>query len=246
MKYVSSEIKENVNFLTIKTENPLNPLNMEILREIGDSVLSSDRVVLLRGEGKAFSAGADIRNFTKMSPSEAHHFATEGHDIMNSIAGADIPVIAAIHGYALGGGFELALACDFRVCTPDTKLGLPEINLGILPGFGGTQRLTALIGEGRALEMISTGMRVSGTEALSMGIVNRVGEDHLAVATELATTLAEKPPLALKHVKKLVRSRPDEKYSEEVEKFGILFGSQDSKEGFDAFINKRKPKFSGK
>lgn len=244
--YVLSEEKENVNVLTIKTGNSLNPLNIEILREIGKAVSASRKVVLLRSEGKAFSAGADIGNFTKMSPTEAHHFASEGHDIMNSIAAADVPVIAAIHGYALGGGFELALACDFRVSTPDARMGLPEINLGILPGFGGTQRLTALIGEGRAFEMIATGKRVSGTEALAMGIVNRTGEDHIAESMELARTLAEKPPLALKHVKSLIRSRPDDRYTLEMEKFGILFGSEDSKEGFDAFINKRKPEFQGK
>lgn len=246
MNYIRSEVKDNVNVLTIKTENPLNPLNIEILREIGSEVTKSDKVVLIKGEGKAFSAGADIRNFTKMSPKDAHHFASEGHDIMNSIAAAEVPVIAAIHGYALGGGFELALACDFRISTPDAKMGLPEITLGILPGFGGTQRLTALIGESRALEMISTGMRIRGTEAMAMGIVNRIGEDHLAEAMELARNLADKPPLALKHVKSLIRSRPDDRYSQEMEKFGILFNSEDSREGFDAFLNKRKPRFTGK
>lgn len=245
MTYVTSEIIGKVNVLTIKTENPLNPLTIDILREVGDHVAKSDKVTVLKGEGKAFSAGADIKNFTKMTASEAHRFATEGHDIMDSIAAADVPVIAAIHGYALGGGFELALSCDFRITTPDAKMGLPEINLGILPGFGGTQRLKSLVGESRALELISTGRRITGEEAMNLGIVNRVSPDHVAEAMKLAETLSEKPPLALKYVKSLVRSRPDELYAEEREDFGILFNSKDSKEGFDAFIKKRKPEFKG-
>lgn len=245
MKYVQLEIRDNLTVATIKTENPLNPLNIDILREVGEAVRNSKKVVVLKSEGKAFSAGANIRHFTEMEPNVAYRFATEGHDIMNSIASADVPVVAAIHGFALGGGFELALACDFRIATPDSKLGLPEINLGIIPGFGGTQRLKEIAGAGRALEMISTGKTITGEEALNMGIVNRVSKDHTAEAFAFAEELSEKPPLSLKYAKLLIRSRPGEQYEAEKDAFGVLFNSSDSKEGFDAFLNKRKPKFRG-
>lgn len=246
MKYVKVEEKNNVNILTIETENPLNPLNMDIIREVGQAVSDSGKVVVLNSRGKAFSAGADIKNFTRMDAVTAHRFAREGHDIMNSIAQADVPVIAAIHGYALGGGFELALACDFRVSTPGAKLALPEITLGILPGFAGTQRLKAIAGEGRALELVSTGRTITGEEALQMGIVNRISEDHLGEALKFAEELSARPPLSLKYAKALIRSPPDEFYEDEIEKFGVLFNSSDSREGFDAFLNKRKPEFKGK
>ncbi len=245
MEYVKVEIKDNVTLATIETDNPLNPLNMDILREVGEAVSQSRKVVVLNSKGKAFSAGANIKNFTKMDAVTAHRFAMEGHDVMNSIANADVPVIAAIHGYALGGGFELALACDFRISTPDAKLGLPEITLGILPGFGGTQRLKAIAGEGRALELVSTGRTISGEEALKMGIVNSISENYLEEAKKFAGVLSEKPPLSLKYAKKLIRSPPDEFYEGEIEKFGVLFNSADSKEGFEAFLNKRKPNFKG-
>lgn len=245
MKYITVEDMGKITLATLKTDNPLNPLNIEILREIGEAVSNSRNVVVLNSEGRAFSAGADIKNFTKMNANMAHRFASEGHDIMNGIASADVPVIAAIHGYALGGGFELALACDFRVSTPDAKLALPEITLGILPGFGGTQRLKAIAGEGRALELVSTGRTFTGQEAKEMGIVNRISTDHMEEAMKLAEELSEKPPLSLKYAKALIRSPPDEFYEDEKEKFGVLFESKDSKEGFDAFLNKRKPKFKG-
>lgn len=246
MKYVKVEEKEHFRLATIATENPLNPLNMDILREVGEAVQDSDKVVVLTSEGKAFSAGANIKNFTKMDSKEAYRFASEGHDIMNGIASADVPVIAAIHGFALGGGFELALACDFRISTPDAKLGLPEITLGILPGFGGTQRLKAVAGEGRALELVSTGRTITGDEAMKMGIVNKISENYLEEAMKFAEELSGRPPLSLKYAKRLIRSPPDEFYEDEKEKFGVLFNSSDSKEGFDAFLNKRKPKFRGK
>lgn len=246
MKYIEVEDREKVRVVTVSTDNPLNPLTIEILREVGTAVTGSNLPVVLNGKGRAFSAGANIKDFTKMTPQTAYHFATEGHDIMNSIASADVPVIAAIHGFALGGGFELALSCDFRISTPDAKLGLPEITLGILPGFGGTQRLTAIAGEGNALDLISTGRSISGQEALSMGIVKMVDKDYMGESLKFAQELSEKPPVALSLIKKLVRQAPGEKYEEEKESFGKVFETEDSREGFEAFLNKRKPKFTGK
>lgn len=246
MKYLEIEEKPKIRVVKICAENSLNPLTIDILKEIGEAVKESEKVVVLAGNGRAFSAGADIKNFTKMSSRDAYHFATEGHDIMDSISSASVPVIAAIHGFALGGGFELALACDFRISTPDAKLGLPEINLGILPGFGGTQRLSAIAGEGRALQLISTGRTITGEEALRMGIVNAVSADYLGEATKFAEELSEKPPISLKYVKNLIRALPDERFEDEKEKFAALFDTEDSKEGFDAFLGKRKPTFKGR
>lgn len=246
MKFVNKEVKDGVTLVTIKAENPLNPLTMDILKEVQESVESADSVVVLSGNGRAFSAGADIKNFSGLDPRKAYAFATEGHDVMNSIASLPIPVIAAIHGYALGGGFELALACDMRVATPDAKMGLTEVNLGILPGFGGTQRLRSLAGEGRAFELISTGKIIDATEAQRYGIVNRIGSDHMGEAMKLARELSEKPPLSLRYVKELLRSAPDDNYEAEKEKFGLIFGTEDCREGVDAFLNKRKPVYKGK
>lgn len=246
MRYAEIEDRKNVRVVAISTDNPLNPLSIDILREIGSAITGSSLPVVLHGKGRAFSAGANIKDFTKMTPQTAYHFATEGHDIMNSIASAEVPVIAAIHGFALGGGFELALACDFRISTPDAKLGLPEITLGILPGFGGTQRLAAIAGEGNALDLVSTGRTITGEEALAMGIVKTADKDYLEESLKFAQELSEKPPIALAMIKKLVRQLPGQKYEDEKESFGKVFETDDSKEGFDAFLNKRKPKFSGK
>lgn len=245
MKYLEVEDRDRISIITLKTGNPLNPLNMDIMREVGEAISATEKVTVINGQGKAFSAGANIADFTKMDSKIAYRFATEGHDIMNSIASSRLPVIAAIHGYALGGGFELALACDFRVSTPGAKMGLPEINLGIMPGFAGTQRLKSIAGEARALDLVSTGRMITAEEAHTMGIVARIGDDHMAEAEKLANELADKPPISLQYVKSLIRARPDSLYDEEKEKFGLVFGTKDSREGFDAFLNKRKPRFTG-
>ncbi len=246
MTFIETHRKEKLVHLEINTGNPLNPLTVDVIEEIAEAVSGADRPVVLSGKGKAFSAGANIKNFLDMRAEDAYHFATRGHDGMNAIASASVPVIAAIHGYALGGGFELALACDFRIATPDSKLGLPEVNLGILPGFGGTQRLSSIAGESRALELISTGRTISGEEAVQLGIARTVTTDFLKSAEDFAAELSEKPPVSLKYIKRLVRKEPDDRFEQEKEKFAALFDTMDSKEGFDAFINKRKPKFSGK
>ncbi|HLH86808.1 MAG TPA: enoyl-CoA hydratase-related protein, partial [Thermoplasmataceae archaeon] len=193
---------------------------------------------------KAFSAGANIQGFLDLTPAKAYDFSRRGHDCMNAIAYHEFPVIAAIHGYALGGGLELALACDMRVCHPDTKMGLPEISLGILPGFGGTQRLRNLVGEAKALELIWRAERIGAEEALRLGIVNAVSEKPLEYAQSLAAELMAKPWNSLTMIKRLLRHDPDEHYEREIEDFAACFSSPNLKEGVKAFIEKRVPHFN--
>lgn len=246
-KNVKIEDRENVRIIHIAKESPLNPLDIDTLKEIKDAVYSSGRrVPVITGSAKAFSAGANIKDFLEMDSKAAYKFATEGHDVMNAIASYDLPVIAALHGYAFGGGFELALACDIRIASPDTQMGLTEVNLGILPGFGGTQRLKQLVGEAKAFEMISTGKRISADEAFSYGIVQKVSEKYLDDACELANEISEKAAISLKFIKRLLRKQPDEDFEFEKEMFARLFETEDQKEGVSAFIEKRKPRFKGK
>lgn len=246
-KNVKIEDRDRIRVVYIQRDTPLNPLNIDTLKEIKEAVCSSGKKIpVITGSNRAFSAGADIKNFVEMDSKAAYRFATEGHDVMNAIASYDLPVIAAIHGYALGGGFELALACDIRIAAPETKMGLPEINLGVLPGFGGTQRLKELVGEGKALEIISTGKRMSADEALKYGIIQEISENYLNDACKLAEELAEKPLISLGFIKNLIRRQPDEIFEYEKEMFAKLFDTEDKREGISAFLEKRKPEFKGK
>ena len=246
MSYENIVTKDSgkVRIITINRKSSLNPLDMETLREIRNAIENSgNRVILLHGANRAFSAGADIQGFLKLDNATAGVFAKEGHDIMNSIAAYPRPVIAAVHGYCLGGGFELALACDLRIAHPETTFGLPEINLGILPGFGGTQRLRKIVGETVAFGLISTGKRFKSDEALSMGLLNSVSENYLDDGLKLAEELSKKPKESIKLIKYLVRNHPDDVFEEEIEAFGKVFGHPDREEGVKAFLEKREAKF---
>ncbi len=243
MDEATIEWKEGIGIIRIERENKLNPLDIDVLGKVLDLVKSREGVKIIRGSERAFSAGANIKNFSGMDGPTAHEMSMIGHDIMDGIAQYPYPVIAAINGYALGGGFELALACDIRVVTKDAKLGLTESNIGILPGWGGTQRLRELVGEELALYMVGTGKTVTGEEAHSMGIAAFTADDHIEKSMEIAREFSKKSPLSLSLIKKLIRSRRNQTYDEEMESFGRVFDGEDSKEGVRAFIEKREPVF---
>jgi enoyl-CoA hydratase/3-hydroxyacyl-CoA dehydrogenase len=197
-----------------------------------------------------FSAGADIKEFTKMKPDEEGRALIEsGHGLMRGMEQSPVVTVAAVNSLAFGGGCELAMACDFRLAAESASFGQPEINLGIIPGFGGTQRLPRLVGEARALEMTLTGDPIDAYAALRLGLANRVVPDHELFDTALswARKLADQPPLAIEGIKKVSAAGDlDEGLQAEGQAFGRAFGSEDAKEGISAFLGKRRPDFKGK
>lgn len=242
--------------LSINRSKALNALNSDTLREIGealDAVLedNSTRALILTGAGdRAFVAGADISEFGNLEDVfSGREMALGGQDVMNTVAAMPIPTIAAVNGFALGGGLELALACDLRVASRTAKFGLPEVSLGLIPGYGGTQRLARLIGEGRALDLILTGRHVEADEALMLGIVNRVGDSALEEARTLASSMIKNGPVALGLAKEAVRRGLDVTLAEgleiEADLFGMVSTTADMREGTKAFLEKRKPDFKG-
>jgi enoyl-CoA hydratase len=233
---------------------PVNALNTALVKELYDVVEQLDRdaevrAVVLTGEGKAFVAGADIAEMSKLSPLEAREFARNGHRSLNRLEQAEKPVICAINGFALGGGCEVALACDIRLMADGAKIGQPEVNLGIIPGFGGTQRLARLVGPGVAKELVCTGDHIDAQEALRIGLVNRVvaGDQLLETATNLACKIAAKGPSAVRLAKSVVNRGLDSSLATgnalEIEAFGVCFASGEPKEGMTAFLEKRKPQW---
>ncbi len=242
--------------LSINRPQSLNALNADTLREIGealDAVLEDNatRALILTGAGdRAFVAGADISEFGNLEDVfSGREMALGGQDVMNTVAAMPIPTIAAVNGFALGGGLELALACDLRVASRTARFGLPEVSLGLIPGYGGTQRLARLIGEGRALDLILTGRHVEADEALMLGIVNRVGESALEEARKLASSIIKNGPVALGLAKEAVRRGLDATLAEgleiEADLFGMVSTTNDMREGTQAFLEKRKPEFRG-
>jgi enoyl-CoA hydratase len=242
--------------LTINRPKAMNALNSDTMREIADAldaVLETDdaEALVITGAGdRAFVAGADIGEFGNLEDVfGGREMALNGQDVMSTVAAMPIPVIAAVNGFALGGGFELALACDLRVASRSAKFGLPEVGLGLIPGFGGTQRLPRLIGEGRALDLILTGRHVEADEALMLGLVNRVGDDALEEAKKLASVIIKNGPVALGLAKEAVRRGLDVTLAEgleiEADLFGMVSTTKDMREGTSAFLEKRKPNFKG-
>ena len=242
--------------LTVNRQGALNALNGETLSELAqvtDIVAENAEIsvlIITGGGDKAFVAGADISELAQLEGVFAgREMALAGQDVMHGIATLPIPTIAAINGYALGGGLELALACDVRVASGKARLGLPEVSLGLLPGFGGTQRLSRLIGSGRALDLMLTARQVTAEEALGMGLVNYLADNALERARELAEQMLKIAPIALSLVKEAVRRGLDTTLElgleVEADMFGMCVATQDFKEGTAAFLAKRRASFRG-
>lgn len=237
---------------------PANALSSAVLKELSALLdeLESDenvRVALIHGEGRFFSAGADIKEFTSIKSSEeAAELSRAGQQVIERIEQFPKPVIAAIHGAALGGGLELAMGCHIRIVSENAKLGLPELQLGIIPGFAGTQRLTRYVGFGKAAEMMWTSEPITGTEAVQWGLANKAvpEEQLLEEAKKLAKKIAQKSPISIRATLQLLNACKEKTFHEavryEAELFGSVFTSEDAKEGVQAFIEKRSPNFQGK
>ena len=240
--------------ITINRETKLNALNIETLQEIKkavDAVQSDKNIsgIILTGAGsKAFAAGADISEFVNFNKKEGTKMSADGHEVMNSIERSAKPVIAAVNGFALGGGCELAMACHLRIASDNAKFGQPEVNLGVPPGYGGTQRLVQLIGKSKALELLLTADVISAHSALEYGLVTDVVpmEDLIPRCKEILNKIATKSPMAVAKVIACLNDYFDNTkngFQTEIEEFGKAFSTADFKEGTDAFLNKRKASF---
>lgn len=250
MGYVDYEVKGAVGIVTINRPKALNALNSEVLDDLSsvfDSIdLETVRCVVLTGAGdKSFVAGADIGEMSKLTKAEGEAFGKKGNDVFRKIETFPLPVIAAINGFALGGGNELAMSCDFRICSENAVFGQPEVGLGITPGFGGTQRLARLVGAGYAKYMIYTARNIKADEAYRIGLVNQVvpAEELMATAEKLASIIAGNAPIAVRNCKKAVNDglevNMDDALVVEEKLFGDCFQSWDQQEGMANFLRKK-------
>lgn len=252
------DIREHILTITINRESKLNALNTETLSELHSAVseaLNNNSIggIIITGSGpKAFIAGADIAEFAAYSVEEGRELAKKGQEnVFDLIEKGSKPIIAAINGFALGGGLELAMACHIRIASKNAKMGLPEVSLGLIPGYGGTQRLAQIVGKGRALEMIMTADMITADDAYRIGLVNHIVEADLLLekSRELISRINERSPFAIASAIKAVNagfSTGKNGYAVEIDEFSRCFGSADFKEGVDAFLTKRKPEFKGK
>ena len=253
---VSTENK--IATITINRPTKLNALNKATIQELHEAFKIADadadvNVILLTGSGeKAFVAGADISEFAHFSAEEGAQLAAQGQELLfDFVENLKTPVIAAINGFALGGGLELAMACHFRVASENAKMGLPEVSLGVIPGYGGTQRLPQLLGKGKAMELIMTAGMLNAQEALEWKLVNYVvpANELISFCTEIANKILKNSPMAIsKAIKSINANFKDgvNGYETEIKNFGKSFGTEDFKEGTTAFLEKRKAVFSGK
>ncbi len=258
LKATLAEKRDGVGIITLNRPDKLNALNGDMIDDLHylfDEFESdpSVRVVVLTGSGKAFCAGGDIEGEVKMDVVGSYHGGIVGNKLMTRIEKCPLPVIAAINGFCLGGGFEMALACDIRLASERAKIGLTEVNMGVIPGSGGTQRLPRLVGPSKAKIVMMTGNHYRGREALEMGLVDEVfeGEELLDAAVDMAKSMAAKPPLALEYVKWAVNEGMqmdlDRALLFESSLFAHLYSTEDQKEAMTAFLEKRPPKpFQGR
>lgn len=254
-KNILTEIKDNIGIIKINRPQQLNALNIETIYELNDLIhlWSKDdkiKVIIITGEGKSFIAGADIAEMKDMTKQQAIDFSEMGQKVLSLIESQEKPVIACVNGFALGGGCELAMACDIRVASDKAKFGQPEVNLGVIPGFAGTQRLARMVGTAKAKELILTGEMIDAQTALSVGLVNQVvPHDNLLDETfKMAQKITSKGPTAVRLAKKVISRGIETDFatgsSFEVEAFGECFASGEAKEGMSAFLEKRKPEWS--
>jgi enoyl-CoA hydratase len=254
---IKLETSDAVATLTFNRPEVLNALNPEMIGEFHQAISEIQqkdeiKVLILTGAGRSFVAGADIQVFQGLDPLGAKQFALAGQWALFALEAMDIPVIACVNGFALGGGCEIAMACDFVCASEDAKFGQPEINLGVIPGFGGTQRLARLVGKGRAKELCMTGRMITAQEAFAMGLVTRMfpGESLAEETLKIAKTAADKGRVALRAVKHVIDNGFDVDLKTacalEADAFSICFASPDQEEGTTAFLEKREPKFTGK
>lgn len=252
------DLSEEILTITINRESKMNALNQATMYELREAFSyiydnpKEVRAVIITGAGeKAFVAGADISEFTDLNELNARKFAEEGQEIFQSIEECHTPVVAVVNGFALGGGCELAMSAHMRVAVSAARFGQPEVNLGLIPGYGGTQRLTQLIGKGRAFEYLMNAEMISAEKALAYGLVNHVADDKAAAmekAKELLKKIMTKAPLAIGHVIDAVNAHFEEGtngYQTEANSFARCFATEDFDEGVDAFLNKRPANFKG-
>ncbi len=253
MEFIKYETEDRIALLTIDRPKALNALNSSVLEELDQAIDAVDfqevRVLIITGSGeKSFVAGADIGEMSNLTKEEGTAFGKKGNDIFRKIESLPIPVIAAINGFALGGGCELSMACDIRLCSENAVFGQPEAGLGITPGFGGTQRLARIIGIGRAKELIFSTSNIKADEAYRIGLVNHVYpiEELLPQAKKLASRIAGNAPIAVRNCKKAIndglQTDIDSAIVIEENLFGDCFETHDQKEGMGAFLEKRKEK----
>ena len=254
--FIKIEHTQGITILKISAPKSLNALNSTILKELSDCVSHLDaatRVLIITGDGeKSFVAGADISEMAHLNEAQGYEFGRLGAQVFRAIETLPIPVIAAVNGFALGGGCELAMACDIRIASSKAKFGQPEVGLGIIPGFSGTYRLPKIVGQGYAKEMIYTGKAIRADEALRIGLVNAVYEPEqlMEKAVEMAQMMLHNAPVAISLAKQSINEGydldADAAIALENKLFGKCFATSDQKEGMDAFLNKRQAEFNGK
>ena len=249
--------EENICTITINRPDKLNALNKDVFNDLDKAIdeVNADsnvKAVIITGAGpKAFVAGADITEFAGLSKEQAMDLAKRGQDVFFKIENSAKPIVAAVNGFALGGGCELAMACHFRLATEHAKFGQPEVNLGLIPGYGGTQRLVHLVGKGKAMELLMSANMIDANEAKTLGLVNHVttAENLLEQTKKILSVINTKAPLAVAGCIKAANAVFDEKkdgFTEEISEFGNCFITEDMKEGTTAFLEKRKAVFTGK